>query len=303
MTLAVRPFAEDDAQSAADVLFVAALDRATRTRGPAAFEVPAVARRVVDRFREVDPAGGFVVTAATAVVGMGWTHARGRVATIGPLAVLPRYREHGAGRLLLEACMGAAGARGGQVRMVEDGTDVAAIGLALRCGFRIVTSVLELERLGASPGTEPAASTGGASLRWMAGGDEAEVVARDTRAWGASRPAEVRALLAQGIGAVLERHDRILAHAFARRGAGAVWLGPAAGEDGALVATLLAQLATEAVRGEPLPIRVLVPAGDRRFVDALLAQGFRVRTMLQYLVAGGGTAPPLGYALCSRLLA
>jgi GNAT superfamily N-acetyltransferase len=298
----VRPFVPRDADPVADVLFVAASDRATRARQPAAFEVPAAARRFVARLLEVDPLGAHVVDADGEVVGVGWTHARGRIATLGPLALLPRHRGQGTGRRLLEACVAAVGERGVQVRVVEDGTETAALGLLLRAGFRIVSSLLELERPLAT-GPEPGPVAGGMRLRAATAGDEAELVMRDARSWGAARTQDVATLLAHGTGALLERHDRVLAHAFARRGERAVWLGPAAGDDGALAGAVLGYLAAEAVRREGLPACVLVPAGDRRLVDALLAQGFRVRGTLEYLAGGGGTAPPPGYALCSRLLA
>ncbi|HWP66808.1 MAG TPA: hypothetical protein VNO26_12920, partial [Candidatus Limnocylindria bacterium] len=64
-----------------------------------------------------------------------------------------------------------------------------------------------------------------------------------------------------------------------------------------------AQLAAEAAAEHALPARVLVPATDRRLVDGLVAHGFGVRGTLLYLAVGGGTAPPPGYALGSRLLA
>jgi ribosomal protein S18 acetylase RimI-like enzyme len=298
----VRPFAARDADPAADVLFVAAAERARRTRHPAAFEVPAAARRFVAWLLEIDPMGAHVVDADGEVVGVGWTHARGRIATLGPLAVLPRYRGQGTGRRLLETCAAALGERGVQMRLVEDGADAAALGLLLRTGFRIVTSLLELERP-LAPGAEVAPLAGGLSVRAVTAADAAELVARDARSWGAARAQDVAALLAHGTGAVLERHDRVLAHALARRGERAVWLGPATGDDGALAAAVLSHLAAEAAERERLPARVLVPAGDRRFVDALLAQGFRVRGTLVYLAGGGGTVPPPGYALCSRQLA
>lgn len=102
---------------------------------------------------------------------------------------------------------------------------------------------------------------------------------------------------------LLRRRDRVLAHALALRGERVTWLGPAAGDDAALVASLLGHLAAEHVPRDALPARLLAPAGDQRLIDALLAQGFRVRGVLQYLVRGGGTAPPPGYVLCSRVLA
>jgi GNAT superfamily N-acetyltransferase len=292
VAVSVRPFTVRDAGAVADVLFVAAA---------AAFAVPAAARRFVERLLAIDPVGGQVLDEDGEVVGVGWIHPRGRVATIGPLAVFPRHRGRGHGRQLLEACVAAVGERGVQVRMLEDGTDATTLGLAFRCGFRVVTSVLELEAAG-SRWTAPAQLPPGLGMRPATAGDEAELVARDARSWGAARPQDIALLLGAGVGAWLERRDRVLAHAFARRGEDTTWLGPATGDDGVVVATLLAALAAECAQTNPGPARVLVPAGDRRCVDALLADGFRVRATLQYLAAGGGTAPPPGYALCSRLL-
>jgi GNAT superfamily N-acetyltransferase len=301
VALAVRPLVARDAGPVADVLFVAAAERAARMRQAPAFEMPAAARRFVDRLLEVDPMGAHVVDADGEVVGVGWTHARGRIATLGPLALLPRHRGHGVGRRLLETCVAAAGERGVQVRVVEDGTDVVALGLFLRAGFRVASGLFELERpLGSATPPPP---SGGVSVRPAAASDQAELVARDARSWGAPRPHDLAALLEHGVGAILVRHERVLAHGLARRGEQATWLGPASGEDAALVAALLGHLAAEAAARDRLPARALVPASDRRLVDGLLAEGFRVRGVLQYLCGGGGTAPPPGYVLCSRQLA
>ncbi len=42
---------------------------------------------------------------------------------------------------------------------------------------------------------------------------------------------------------------------------------------------------------------VLVPAIDRALIDGLAAAGFRVFRACQYMVRGGGTAPPPNYVL------
>jgi len=301
VALTIRPFVARDAGPSADVLFVAAAERAARTRQAPAFELPAGARRFVERLLEVDPMGAHVVDADGEVVGVGWTHARGRIATLGPLAILPRHRGHGVGRRLLETCVAAVGERGVQVRLVEDGTDVAALGLLLRSGFRIASGLLELERpLGTAM---PAPPSDGVSVRSASASDLPELVARDARSWGAPRSQDLAALLERGAAAMFVRHERVLAHGLAGRGEQAMWLGPASGEDAALVAALLGHLAAEAASRDRLPARALVPASDRRLVDGLLAAGFCVRGVLQYLCGGGGTAPPPGYVLCSRLLA
>jgi ribosomal protein S18 acetylase RimI-like enzyme len=302
MTIAVRPLVARDAAPAADVLFVAAMARAADGCGQPAFEVPAEARRFVERLLEADPMSAQAADADGQLVGVGWTHGRGRIATLGPLAVLPRHRGQGIGRRLLESCMASFGERGVQVRLVEEAGDAAALALYLRAGFRAIGAVLELERpleAGASVPPPPA----GAAVRSGTDADQTELVARDARSWGAPRPQDIGRLLTRGTAMLLVRHDRVLAHGFARPAERVACIGPAAGDDGPLVASLVAHLAGEAAARHALPSRTLVPAADQRLVDALLAHGFRVRATLIYLAAGGGTAPPAGYVLCSRLLA
>ena len=69
------------------------------------------------------------------------------------------------------------------------------------------------------------------------------------------------------------------------------------------VDVVAADAASELVRTGKRTAAVLVPAGDQRLVDALLALDFRVRATLSYFTRGGGTAPPAGSLLCSRVLA
>ncbi|HWP65644.1 MAG TPA: hypothetical protein VNO26_07015, partial [Candidatus Limnocylindria bacterium] len=60
MAVAIRPFAARDAGAVADVLFVATCARAAARGGAPELEVPAEARRFVERLLEVDPMGGHV---------------------------------------------------------------------------------------------------------------------------------------------------------------------------------------------------------------------------------------------------
>jgi hypothetical protein len=185
--------------------------------------------------------------------------------------------------------------------MLADAADAAAVGLSLRAGFRVVTAVLELERA-AGFAIEPTDFGPGIGVRLAIEGDDGELVARDARVWGAPRPTDIAAILAHGTGALLERRDRVVAHALAVPDERAVWIGPAAGDDATVVAALLGHLAAEQGRRDQHPARALVPAGDQRLVDALLSLGFRVRATFSYLARGGGTAPPIGSVLCSRVL-
>jgi len=74
------------------------------------------------------------------------------------------------------------------------------------------------------------------------------------------------------------------------------FLGSASADDPDTLQLLLRALAAElATSGRTL--RTLVPAVDRRLVDALLGDGFRIFRACHYMVRGGGTAPPPNYVL------
>jgi acetyltransferase (GNAT) family protein len=249
-------------------------------------------RALVRALLAADPIGGFVAEDdAGHVVGHAWVHPRGRVATIGPIAVEPAAQRRGAGRALLERCLAAVGPRATQVRLVQDAFDVGSLALYLSEGFRIVAPLLELELPVETVVPEPAALPG-VVVRPATPGDLPRIVARDARAFGAERAHDVERRLTAGAAVVADRRGSVAGYALGGFGC----LGSAAADDPNLVLAMIAALTgVAALRAAPL--RVMIASTDRPQVDGLLDLGFRLFRACHYMIRGGGTAPPAGYVL------
>ena len=274
--------------------FLAFYEVALRHAQPPVVRTPADARGYVRHLLAFDPLGGLVAEVDGEVVGMAWLHARGPVATLGPLAVDPDMQGRGIGRALLARCIELAGPRVPQLRLVHESYNAASLGLYLRAGFRVVAPLVELEL---APDVRAGAVTpSSARLRDAVAADRALLVERDSRAFGASRPQNVDLYLRRGRALVAERGTATAGYAFGIGFGRVAYLGSASAEDGEVLLELLASLAT-ALQGDGTAVRALVPAGDRRLVDGLLGIGFRVLRACHYMVRGGGTAPPPNYVL------
>lgn len=292
---AIRAAQERDVERAADVAFVA-YDRAAVAHGmPPAVGTPDDCRRGLKQLLALDPLGGFVAEEDGRLVGVGWVHPRGPVATVGPLAIHPDAQGRGVGRRLLERLLEAAGPGVPQVRAVSDSFNTVALGLNLRLGFRIVAPLLLME-LPAGARSPAMAAPGGLVVRPATAADAAHVVQRDARAFGAPRAQSVDGYLARGRVLIAERGAMLAGYALGLVADRVAHLGAASADDADVVLVLLATLAGE-LAAPGVGVRVLVPATDRRLLGGLADFGFRVRLACQYLVRGGGTAPPANYVL------
>ncbi len=136
----IRALAERDVERAGDVDFVAFQDATLRHGAAPTVTTPADCRSYVRHLLAFDPLGGVVAEVGGEVVGIGWVHLRGPVATVGPLAVDPAHQGRGVGRRLLERCLELAGPRTPQVRLVQESFNVGSLGLYLkRCARRART--------------------------------------------------------------------------------------------------------------------------------------------------------------------
>jgi ribosomal protein S18 acetylase RimI-like enzyme len=287
----VRPLVADDVDAAAEADFAAFLDIAARHGQPPVVTAVRDARANLRRLLAADPLGGFVAEEDGHVVGHAWVHARGPIATVGPIAVEPGRQGHGTGRALLARCLEAAGPRATQVRLVQESVNLRALALYLRAGFRVVAPVVELElRAGAPVGLVECPP--GVELRGADRDDRARIVARDARAFGTSRPNDVGRALDAGRGVVALRGGTLVGYALGVPGR----LGSAAADDADVVLAMLSALAAEPALGR-VPLRAMILATDRRLVDGLMAIGFALFRSCQYMVRGGGTAPSGGYVL------
>jgi ribosomal protein S18 acetylase RimI-like enzyme len=287
----LRPAQERDLERAGDVNFLAFYHSALTHGLPSGVSAPAESRRYLRWLLAFDPLGGVVAEEDGDVVGVAWVHPRGPVATIGPVAVEPRHQGRGIGRQLVERCVEVAGRGVPQVRLVQESYNTRSLALYLRAGFRVVAPLLDLELRG--PLAAPPAPL---PLRAGVAGDRARLVARDARAFGAPRPQSVDLYLQRGRVLVAERGATLAGFAFGIGFEQAAYVGSASADDGELLLALVGGVAA-ALAGPRVSLRTVVPAGDRRLVDGLLALGFRVFRACHYMVRGGGTAPPAGYVL------
>jgi len=289
--MTIRPLVPADVDAVAEADFAAWQDAALRHGTTPVAAAVRDSREAVRRLLEGDPLGGIVAEEGGRIVGHAWVHARGPIATVGPIAVEPPSQRRGAGRALLAQCLQAAGPRASQVRLVADAAYLGAFELFLQSGFRVVAPVLELVRAGTASGTTPP-SVPQVTIRAAEASDQTRIVARDARPFGTSRPHDIERVLRGGRGVVAERGKTLAGYALA----GAAMLGPASADDPELVVALLATLAADAALGAT-PLRAMALATDRVLVDGLRAAGFKVVRALHYMVRGGGTAPPAGYVL------
>jgi predicted N-acetyltransferase YhbS len=289
----VRPLAAADVDAVAEVDFAAFQDVALRHGQTPLVAAVRDSRFYVRRLLDADPLGGFVAEDRGTIVGHAWVHARGPIATVGPIAVEPRVQGRGVGRALLERCLEAAGPRVSQVRLVQESFNVRSLGFYLAAGFRIAAPVVELELAPATvvAATEPPAGT---SLRAATVEDVQRIATRDARAFGTQRTVDVERRLRAGRGLVAEREKRLVGYALGGHGA----LGSSAADDPDVGLALLTTLATDAALRTTV-LRAMVLGTDRLLVDGLLAAGFRLFRACHYMTRGGGTAPPAGYVLMS----
>jgi GNAT superfamily N-acetyltransferase len=290
----IRPCEERDVERAGDVNFVAFHDVALRHGMSPTVTTPADCRSYVRHLLSFEPLGGIVAEDGGEIVGMAWVHPRGSVATIGPVAVDPVAQGRGIGRALLARCIEAAGSRTPQVRLVHESYNTTALGLYLREGFRVVAPLLEFD-LAACQRVDVPPAAAGVRVREAIAGDRTRLVDRDARGFGAQRPQSVDLYLRRGRAIVAERGSTLAGYAFGIGFRGLGYLGSAAADDVELLVVLLAMLAAD--MAPRFALRVLMPATDRRLVDGMLGVGFRVFRACQYLVRGGGTAPPPNYVL------
>jgi len=293
--LVLRAAESRDVEPAGDVNFVAFYRAALAHGLVPAVTTPADSRRYIRHLLEFDPLGGVVAEEDDRIVGVGWVHPRGAVATLGPLAVDPGAQGRGIGRRLLERAVELAGKGLPQVRLVQESFNAVSLGLYLRAGFRIVAPILELE-LGAGTALVPPRPPAGAAVRPAAPADAARLVARDTRAFGAPRLQSIDLYLRRGRVLVAEDRGALAGYAMGIGFEGVAHLGSAAADDAEVLLCLAGTVASElAAQGHR--VRTMVPAADRRLVEGLMGFGFRVFRACHYMVRGGGTAPPPNYLL------
>ena len=235
-------------------------------------------------YLDLDPDGCAVATVggAGAIVGVGFVHPRGAVASIGPLAARPGARA-GVGRALMDHFHEVA-AGASSVRLFQDAFNPDSFGLYSRLGYRIVdvAPYLLAPRMTAPPRRPPGA-------RSLVPGDVDAIGRYDLALTGADRARDIALLAATGRGFVVERRGVLAGYLFYRPLSTRVIVGPAVAESPELLADLVDTVA-DALPDRPAVIRG--SAAAPLVLARAFERGFRVDHLGNLMATGPYASPP-----------
>jgi hypothetical protein len=277
----VRPLESRDVDDASEILFQAFSSVYRRRGHTPPFPNVESAMWLCRAYLDLDPEGCAVATLSGAIVGVGFAHLRGSVASIGPLAARPAAHA-GVGRALMTHFHELA-SEATSVRLFQDSFNPDSFGLYTRLGYRVVdvAPYLVAARL-SSPRERPA------GVRPLGAADVEPIGRYDLARTGADRERDLALLAATGRGFVIERGGQLAGYLFYRALPARVIVGPALAESGALVADLVDAVA-DALPERPAVIRA--SAAAPLVLDRAFERGFRV-DHLGNLMAKGPYAPP-----------
>jgi hypothetical protein len=240
-------------------------------------------------YLDIDPEGCALAEAQGAIVGVGFAHLRGGVASIGPLAARPGARP-GVGRALM-AYFHRLAAGASSVRLFQDSFNPDSFGLYARLGYRIVdvAPYLVAERLTPPRVAAPSGGTSTTIVRPLEAGDLEAVQRYDRARTGSARGSDLALLAATGRGLVAERERALAGYLFYRPSPSRAIVGPALAETPELLADLVDAVA-EALPGRAAVIRGSAASGAA--LQRAFERGFRVDHLGNLMVTGAYTAPP-----------
>jgi GNAT superfamily N-acetyltransferase len=201
---------------------------------------------------------GLVAERDGTVIGSAFVDERGPIAGIGPVTVDPAAQDDGAGRALMEAAMHLARDAAG-VRLVQTAYHYRSLALYAKLGFAV------REPLAVLQGTPSPLTMPGLRVRPASDGDVAACAELCTRVHGHDRTSELRAAIADGTAAVVERPDRLSGYA---TGFGYGW--HAVGETNEDLVALLSS--AESFMG----LGILVPSRNSELLGWCLSRGLRI---------------------------
>ena len=277
----VRPLESRDVDDASEILFQAFSSVYRRRGHTPPFPNIESAMWLCRAYLDLDPEGCAVATLSGTIVGVGFAHLRGAVASIGPLAARPAARA-GVGRALM-AHFHELASEATSVRLFQDSFNPDSFGLYTRLGYRVVdvAPYLVAARL-----SSPQARSGG--VRPLGAADVEPIGRFDLARTGADRGRDLALLAATGRGFVVEHGGQLAGYLFYRALPARVIVGPALAETSAHVADLIDAVA-DALPERPAVIRA--SAAAPLVLDRAFERGFRV-DHLGNLMAKGPYAPP-----------
>jgi Acetyltransferase (GNAT) domain len=281
-TLSVRALAGADLADTGRLLHEA-FARVTRAHGfTPPFASAEEGERLARAYLHLDPEGAVVATDGGAVVGCGFVHVRGRVASIGPVAAAPRAVA-GVGGAVMQRLLAIAH-EVPSVRLFQDAFNARSFALYSKLGFRIHETVAVV----ACPTPRLPPPRTNAWIRPMEDADMAEVAELDEATSGNSRARDLEVLRSIAPALVAEQGGRVVGFLFVHRAPGRSYLGPAVAPD---LGDLLALMSTAASAGGAFAMRV--PTGAMDLLREILTAGFQVEQLGNVMVRGSEPPPAI----------
>jgi hypothetical protein len=280
--ISVRQMRDEDVDQSATIL-LSSFGEVYRQRGHVPpFPNADSASWLCRAYMDLDPAGCAVAEAAGALVGVGFIHPRGSVASVGPLAARVGAPS-GVGRALMSHLTAAApGAR--SLRLFQDAFNPDSFGLYSNLGYvvRDVAPYLLASDVRAAP--EPVAG-----VRMIRPEDLPRLGEFDERHGGADRRRDLALLSATGSALVLERRRAIEGFLFLRTLPARAIVGPGVATSEDAMCALL-DAASQSLPGRAAVMRASAssPVVLKRAFD----RGFRVDHLGNLMVSGTIQLPP-----------
>jgi ribosomal protein S18 acetylase RimI-like enzyme len=234
-------------------------------------------------YLDLDPDGCAVAESLGQIVGAGFAHLRGAVASIGPVAARPGG-PRGIGRRLMEYFRElSAGCE--SVRLFQDSFNPDSFGFYTRLGYVVVdvAPYLLADRLVPPDEGHPR------TVRLASTDDLLEIERYDRARTGASRGRDIGLLASSGVALLAQEGDALAGYLFYRSLPARVIIGPGVAESSEIMTTLIDAVAA-ALPGRAAVIRgsAATPAVLRRTFE----RGFRVDHLGNLMVAGDYRTPP-----------
>jgi Acetyltransferase (GNAT) domain len=278
----VRVMREEDADRAAQIL-VAAFAQVYHQRGHVPpFPNLESAIWLCRAYLELDPAGCAVAEVGGVLVGVGFVHLRGAVASIGPLAARPGG-PRGVGQALM-AHLSRLTVGCTSVRLFQDSFNPDSFGLYAQLGYTVrdVAPYLLAADLKPPAGRSP-------EVRAFVPDDLARLQDFDRRLIGADRAPDFALLISTGSVLLLERRRNLEGFLFLRALPARAIVGPAVATSEEVLCTLV-DAATQALPGRSAVMRA--SAASPLVLRRALQRGFRVDHLGNLMVAGTIVQPP-----------
>jgi ribosomal protein S18 acetylase RimI-like enzyme len=279
----IRRMEERDVGRVGEIIVTAFNELYARHGFPPAFPSVDVGVLLARSYLQLEPQECFVAEEGGKIVGSGFLHLRGKTAGIGPITVAPAAQSKGAGKELMMTVL-RAGRHCPSLRLVQDTFNTTSFPLYSKLGFVAHGTIALLSGKDVRPTSRPR----GIAIREANDEDIARLAKLDTQLTGITRPQDLQFFLRQASQPMSFLDGKLSGYVCQLPLGDAVFLGPAAAADPAVLKALISYIAEKEPGKE---LRMRFPVRHHELLVDLLKMGFRIERRETYMVRGPWKAP------------